>query len=287
MNRLSLARPPVNRKPSPAQVGRDAARRRARERLERHAAIWSARPLLRQIYRRYHGTIDRARCSVAGSDIEIGAGHGSFAELRPNTVSCDIVPCPWLDCAADASRLPFADESLANIVMIDVLHHVDRPADFFDGAARALASGGRILLIEPYVSPVSWVAWHYFHNENIDIQARPLETDDSCEDLGASDPWEANVAVPTLLFWRDIEAFHRRFPVLSVIRRERFDSLLFPLSGGFEMRQWVPLSLAPVVRAVERLLTPFAPLLAFRCLVVIEKKAADIEVLPRCGTQTQ
>ena len=273
MNCLSPTRFLVSRKPPPAQVGGNAARRRARERLERHAAIWSGRPLLRQIYRRYHQAIDRARCSVGGADIEIGAGHGSFVEFRPNTISCDVVPCPWLNCAADASHLPFADESLANIIMVDVLHHIDRPADFLDGAARALAPGGRILLIEPYVSPISWIAWRYFHHENIDMRALPLADNSSHRDLCPSDPWDANIAVPTLLFWRELEAFHRRFPLLSVIRRERFDLLLFPLSGGFEMHQLVPLALAPAIRAVERLLTPLTPLLAFRCLVVIEKAA--------------
>ncbi len=248
-----------------------AVHKRARQRLEQHAEIWRGHPLLRRIYRRYHQTLDDTRSCVAGIDIEIGAGHGSFAEFRPDTFSCDIVPCPWLDCAADAAHLPFADESLANIIMLDVLHHVDRPADFFKGAARALAPGGRILLIEPYVSPVSWVAWRFFHHESIDMQARPLGDDGAHTGVRTDDPWDANIAIPTLLFWKDLGAFQRRFPVLSVVRRDRFDLLLFPLSGGFEKRRLVPLALAPVVHALERFLTPLTPMLAFRCLVVIEK----------------
>lgn len=286
MSCLSHTRCAVSPESPTPQVGERAAQRRARERLERHAAIWGSRPLLRQIYQRYHQAIDRARCSVPGADIEIGAGHGSFVELRPKTVSCDIVPCPWLDCAADAGCLPFADESLANIIMVDVLHHIHRPARFFESASRALAPGGRILLIEPYVSPISWVAWRYFHHENIDTRAQLLRDDGEPDQLATRDPWEANIAVPTLLFWRDLRAFHRRCPALSVIRRERFDLLLFPLSGGFEMRQLVPLTLAPLVRAAERLLAPLTPILAFRCLVVIEK-ASDAQVSPRRGAHPQ
>ena len=75
------------------------------------------------------------------------------------------------------------------------------------------------------------------------------------------------------MFWRHLDAFHQRHPTLSVIHRERFDLLLYPLSGGFERRRLVPQAVAPAVRAVETLLAPLSPLMAFRCFIVIEKTA--------------
>lgn len=252
-------------------AGRRDSFRRARGKLERHADIWHDRPLIRDIYRGYHQAIARERSRVDGVDLEVGAGHGSFSRFAPRTVSCDIVPCSWLDCAADATRLPFRSASLSNIILIDVLHHVADPAAFFHEAERTLAPGGRILLIEPYVSPVSWIAWRFFWEEPMDTKVCPLAGNVSGRRVDSGDPWDANVAVPTLLFWRRREIFRTRFPALSIIRRRRFDLLLYPLSGGFERRRFVPLPLVPVVRACERLLMPLAPLLAFRCRVVIEK----------------
>ncbi len=276
-----------------------------------YAQAWQKRPLIRRIYRRYHKMIAAARSCVPGADLEIGAGHGSFAEFRPSTISSDIVPCPWLDCAADAARLPFARESLSNIIMIDVLHHVASPVSFFEEAEASLAEGGRIILLEPYVSPVSWIAWRFFCEENVDTGVDPLthpragagatvasdprvgravsnpqsvirnpESSDprvGREDQG-KDPWDANVAIPTLICWRFLSAFHDRFPRLRAIRRERFDMLVMPLSGGFQKRRLIPMPLVPFAGAIERMLAPLTPLLAFRCLVVIEKVASDPHV---------
>ncbi|NLX12155.1 MAG: class I SAM-dependent methyltransferase [Phycisphaerales bacterium] len=244
----------------------------ARRRLEQHAAIWRERPLLRRIYRGYHEMLNTALSAVEGPSIEVGAGHGSFAEFHRDILSCDIVPCPWLDCAADATRLPFAESSLANLVMIDVLHHLAAPARFFAEAERVLRPGGRILMIEPYVSPISWLAWNYFHDEDVDLRACPLSDAPAEPQADLKDPWTANTATPTLLFWRDLAEFRARFPRLSILRRTRFDLLLYPLSGGFERRQLVPQKLTPAVRGLERLLSPLSRGLAFRCFIVLQKK---------------
>ncbi len=246
---------------------------RARAKLERHADLWSRRPLIRDIYRGYHQAILNARSRRSGIALEVGSGHGSLAESQPGVISCDVVPCPWLDCAADATRLPFGDESVSNIIMIDVLHHVAHPAEFFAEAERTLVPGGRILMIEPYVSPVSWIAWRFFCDEPFDPSVDPLSSSAGQGTVDGADPWESNVAVPTLLFWRDLDVFRHRFPGLRIVRRRRFDLILYPLSGGFERRRFIPMPLVPFMRACERILTPLAPLLAFRCFVVIEKSA--------------
>ncbi len=48
--------------------------------------------------------------------------------------------------------------------------------------------------------------------------------------------------------------------------------LAYPLSGGFTGRPLVPAGLGLRLRRLEPLLTPLAPLLAFRCLVVLERR---------------
>jgi len=48
--------------------------------------------------------------------------------------------------------------------------------------------------------------------------------------------------------------------------------VLYPLTGGFSRPPLVPRRLAGALEALERLLSPLAPLLAFRCLVVLERR---------------
>ncbi len=80
----------------------------------------------------------------------------------------------WTDVEVNAMALPYEDGALANIVMLDVFHHVPDPARFLDEAARTLTSGGRVVMIEPYCSPISTPFYKYLHHERTDIEGRPF-----------------------------------------------------------------------------------------------------------------
>ncbi len=244
---------------------------KARAKLEAHARTWENRPLVRELYAGYHRMIEEALSAVAGANLEVGSGTGQFATYMPNTLLCDLVPCSWLDLAADATHLPFNNETLANLILLDVLHHIDDVRRFFAETQRTLAPGGRIIMVEPYSSPISWLAWRFIHEEDIDHKANPLEGPAlTCPN--SDDPWTANIAIPTLLFWRDLTRFHTEYPGLRVVTRHRFDTIVMPLSGGFEQRPILPHFLAPFMRVLERAISPLNPILAYRCFVVVEKK---------------
>ena len=92
--------------------------------------MWNRKPVLRCIRRflRSHCFYDRiAAVCRAGLTIEIGGGIGNLKRRLTEVVATDIQSAPWLDCVADAQRLPFADACAANIVMVDVLHHLEFP----------------------------------------------------------------------------------------------------------------------------------------------------------------
>ncbi len=57
-----------------------------------------------------------------------------------------------------------------------------------------------------------------------------------------------------------------------MVERHRFAALIYPLSGGFTGRRLVPYAARSALRAVERRLQPLAGALAFRCLVVLERR---------------
>src|SRR6187397_1686020 len=112
--------------------------------------IWHTKPILRMIYGDF---IDRIalRC-VSGPTLEIGGGFVSLKSRLPDLWTSDIQYASWLDLVADAQCLPFADNVLGNIVMLDVLHHIEFPILFFREAERVLRPGGRCVMIEPAIT---------------------------------------------------------------------------------------------------------------------------------------
>jgi SAM-dependent methyltransferase len=229
---------------------------------------WESRPLLRRLYGEWYRTIVANLSSVAGPTVELGSGISRFKEAFPQVVATDVEATPWADAVVDAEDLPYDDESVANYVLVDVFHHLPAPTRFLDEAARTLRRGGRIVILDPYCSPVSTAAYTRFHHERTDLSADAFEADDAV----AAAPMESNQARTTLVFFRNADEYARRWPGLPIVRRRRLALLLYPLSGGFSRKPLVPASLVPPLRVAERLLGPAAPLMAFRCLVVLERR---------------
>jgi SAM-dependent methyltransferase len=239
----------------------------ARLRVQR--AAWERRPLLRGIYTDWFQRVVAQLSQVEGPTVELGCGIGTFKEFCPATVATDVVATPWAEAVVDAQRLPYADSSVANFVLIDVLHHLPRPAHFLAEAERTLRPGGRVVLVDPYCAPISTPLYKVFHFERTNLCVDPF-TDEA---QSGSDPFDSNQVLTTLIFWRHLEQFRTRHPSLEVVRRDRFALVAYPLSGGFTGRQLVPYRLFGILRRAELLLRPLAPLAAFRCLVALEKRA--------------
>lgn len=236
--------------------------------LESHLEIWKKRYILRYVYQKWYKKII-ADLAPGEKTLELGAGSGNFKEYKPDVISSDIDAKPWLDMVFDAHSMPFGNDELENIVMIDVLHHLDNPVKFFEEAYRVLKKGGRVLIIEPYISPVSYPAYKYMHPEPVKFGVDYF----SKESISPhKDPWDSNQAIACLLFFRQLDKFNGRFGGrLRIMKRERSDFVIYPLSGGFEKRQVLPDSLIPVFELFERALKPFAFFFAFRCYIVLEK----------------
>jgi len=199
--------------------------------LDRNRRTWEDKPVLRTIYASYYARLSEA--IVAGKTLEIGGGTGNFKACSPDVLSTDIVSNPWLDLVADAQALPFEDQSFCNIVMVDVLHHIEQPIRFFTEAQRILRPGGRLVMIEPSISWLTWPFYHWLHPEPVDMSFR-LEEPVAVNTQRV--PFDANQAIPSLIFTRQLDTFSSLFPQLSLTKLDWFDLLAYPLSGGF--RRW-------------------------------------------------
>ena len=239
-------------------------------RLAEHRRIWDSKATLRAVYADYHRRLE-AICPP-GPLLDIGGGSAHFKDYRKSVISLDVLPFPGIDVIADAHEMPFPDGYFAAIVMLDVLHHLQRPLDFFREAVRVLRPRGRLAMIEPSMSFVARQFYQRFHQERVDMTA-----DVFAEGVGQSgdDPFDSNQALPALLFGtgQARAEFEKTLPALKIISTEWLSLFVYPLSGGFKPWSLWPSKLVGPALRVEHVLLPFlGPLLAFRVMIVLEKR---------------
>jgi SAM-dependent methyltransferase len=236
-----------------------------------HRGVWERKPVLRLVYEDFYDRI--AAACRAGRTIEIGGGIGNLKGRLTDVVATDIQSAPWLDCIADAQRLPFADACAANIVMVDVLHHLEFPLVFFREAARVLRPGGRVLMVEPAITWGSTAFYRLFHHESVRTAADALK--DGSPDP-RRDPYDSNQAIPTLIATRDRDRFHRLVPTLRITGVQWFGLAAYPLSGGFQPWSLIGGDVARRLLRFERALEPaLGRFTAFRMLLTVEKAAGS------------
>lgn len=235
--------------------------------LDTHRHLWQQKPVLRRIYERYYKEIVQS-CN-AGRTLEIGGGSGNLKSYLPDIVTIDIQHAAWLDVVADAHRLPFNGATFDNIVMFDVLHHLERPYLFFEEASRVLKTGGRLITMEPGITPVSHIFYKFFHPEPVRMDTDPLVSGALSPDR---DPWDSNQGIPTLIFKRNPDRFSSEFPSLKLLDVKWKGLFAYPLSGGFRPWSLIAEPLVEPLLDLEEYFLPFlGPLMAFRLLTVIER----------------
>jgi SAM-dependent methyltransferase len=236
--------------------------------LDQFRSAWNKKPLLRRVYNDIYDRI--AAVCVEGTTLEIGGGIGQFKMRFPSVIATDIQSAPWLDLVTDAQNLPFAAGSIANIVMVDVLHHIEFPLLLLREAERVLRPGGRLIMVEPAITWGSSLFYRLFHHEPVRMNADPLTVG---KPNAMRDPYESNQAIPTLLASRERERLAKLLPSLRSIRTDWFSLWVYPLSGGF--KSWSLLSdrAGSFILALEKKFEPvFGRFLAFRLLMTMEKQ---------------
>lgn len=230
--------------------------------------VWNSKKFLRETYKVWYKKIIKDIKNSGGKTVEIGAGSGNFKEFKPNIISSDIYKYNWIDLVFDAHKMPFDDRSISNLVLIDVLHHLDNPIRFFEESVRVLEPGGRIILVEPYPSLFSWYIYRKLHPEPFLFDVNYFGK----KEVLQKDPWNSNQAMSYLLFFKHRHFFLRVFSdKLKFIKRQKISFILYPASGGFDRKSLAPDFFIPFFKFLEVILFPLRFFLAFRCYIVLEK----------------
>lgn len=245
----------------------------SRELLVEHREIWNGKPVLARVYRPWFDAL-LAEGGPGARLLEVGAGPGFLAAYartaRPDLrlTSMDVLEAPWNDLVGDGLRLPLREGAVQAVLGLDLVHHLARPAAFFAEVARVLAPGGRLAVVEPWVTPLSFPVYRWLHQEGCRPGLDPWDPFRVGE--GEKDAFEGDAAVVWALVrrtpaprWRELGFEPPRVRVLN--------GFAYLLSLGFKRGSLLPASLTPAVQGMDRAAGFAAPLLGMRAFAVWTK----------------
>ena len=128
-----------------------------------HRQNWNEKPGLRYYYQ--NQIFDRIITNIkSGPTLQLGAGPGFFGQYYGGMVNTDFGNRFNIDVELDAHAIPFANDSLGNVVGVDVLHHFAKPRLALLECVRVLKPGGRPLLLEPWAGFVGNIFYSFIHH---------------------------------------------------------------------------------------------------------------------------
>ena len=234
--------------------------------IQENLEAWNRKPLLQTLYAQFYQRIlSQLDQSLVGKTVELGSGIGNLKQHLPSAITTDLFPNPWIDQVCSAYELPFADGSLTNLILIDVLHHLERPSAFFKEAKRTLCQHGRIIILDPYISLSSALVYGPLHHEPIGWKDPISESDEAPDDHA----YYAAQGNATRMFFKGDD-----YPMdgLEILERKAFSCWGYFLSGGFSKPSMYPKALLPVWNVIDGMLSLCPPLFAGRCLVTLRKR---------------
>jgi SAM-dependent methyltransferase len=220
---------------------------------------------LRRIYDEWYRTICAAIPAGEGAVLELGSGAGYFQEFVPEAIQSEVFACSNAHLVADARSLPFRDGSLKAIAMTNVLHHIPDIEQFLREAARCLRKGGRILMVEPWVSGWSRLIYTTLHHEPFVPEAGEWKIPDS------GPLSSANGALPWMVFERDRARFEKEFAEFRIVEIRPWNPFRYLVSGGVSMKTLVPTGSYGAWEALEGLLEPWMGKLAMFAFLAVER----------------
>jgi len=228
--------------------------------------LFDEKPLVQRCYARWYELLlqDADSAGTKGAIVELGSGSSRLKLQRPDIVASDVVPGA-VDLVADGRSLPFRDGSVRALLLTHVFHHIPDAGAFLRDASRVLVEGGVISMVDCAHTPFSRFFFGSIHPE-------PYRDDAVEWDFPAGNTMlDSNQALTWIVLVRDRDRFEREHTDLRIERRRWLPWFSYLLSGGVNLRSFVPPGCGALVRGADWLLRPLDPLCAIHWHWTIRK----------------
>lgn len=233
-------------------------------------AMIEAKPAVKRCYDLWYTELLEDADSVpaeyrARPIVEIGSGLSFLRERRPGIIASDITPGK-VDLALDGRSLPFRDHSVRALLLTHVFHHIPDVASFLREAERVLVPGGVISMVDETHTPFARFFFSVFHPEPYDDRRGEWSFPAGHTML------DSNQALAWMVFFRDTARLRKIAPSLELERWNYLPWFSYLLSGGVNLRSFIPRPLAPLFRALDRALKPLDGVFAIHWRLTVRKR---------------
>ncbi len=236
------------------------------ERTIAHQKIIWEKYFLRKLYEEWYDVFTGVQSQLpVGKMIELGSGGGFLKDIMPSVLCTDILELPSNDLTFSALEMPFGDNELSAIFMIDTFHHIPDSTLFLSEAKRVLKKNGMIVMIEPANSLWGRFIYQNFHHE-------PFDPKGNWEIPNSGPLSGANGALPWIVFERDSEKLKSDFPGFQVEEITYHTPFMYLISGGVSFKQVFPNFFYPFFRTIDKLLPAISKQLSMFVTIKIRKK---------------
>ncbi len=198
-----------------------------------------------------------------GRILEIGSGASPLKEFYPDCMTSDILRLEYVDHVFDCMHIDqydgITDHSLDALLLINALHHIKQPIEFLIRARKKLADHGKIILLEPFISLLSYPIYRYLHYERMDFTITEPDLADVQGPLSS-----ANLAMPYLVFFQKNGWLQRIAHDYDLTRTKigYFSGLSYFATGGVSVKIPVPHALYKICMAADLILARRFPRIA-------------------------
>ena len=225
--------------------------------------------LIKIIYNNYYKKIkENIYTSNKKKILELGSGGGNIKKIIQNCITSDQFKNENIDRIENIYKINFKKNSVSNIILIDVFHHLQFPNLALKEIHRVLIKNGRIIMIEPAMGFIPRIIFKIFHYEpngfNLKINWNHIP-----KKIPYLNQYFAAQSLPWRAFFLKELNLRSKYKIKLI---KPFSDFAFLLSGGYSYKAFYPKFLYSLIKLIDKILTSISiRIFSARMLIVLEK----------------
>jgi SAM-dependent methyltransferase len=237
---------------------------------KRNKQIYLNKDLIELIYSNYYKIIKKnLLTNEKFACLEIGSGNGNIKKIIPNCITSEQFKKKKIDRIENIYKIKYNKNSISNIILIDVFHHLKFPNSALKNMHRVLIKNGRIIMIEPAMGLIPRIIYKIFHYEPNGFNLK-IDWDNIPKKIPSSNQYFAAQSMTWRAFFLKELNLKSKYKIKFI---KPFSDFAYLLSGGYSYKAFYPKILYSFIKLIDKMLTSISiKIFSARMLVVLEKK---------------